>query len=328
MEEEHFFGNHNEDENQEIGYKSYQQNQKDTTKVTRTLKTENKFSPKKTAVTKIVKQKNEFLSKTNFEQPTKNVIYKNYCGNPTTQNKIYDTVEQNNHQFYSSYFSNKNKVQKNNSYSKYNSNIPRKSSTNSVDNLNNSRPKNLRSINNISYTSQNYIPSSQTTKVRHTKLVNGCVRCPNCNFIFNPNEDNSYQNKSYFIEKKQPEKKYIENVNYKLNRNTEIKNIPFDTYANKKTIQTTIETKTNYNPNIYTNEKGTTIFNQPKRKVQVIRKSFGANGEVLKEEINNGEENRDTGSRFSYGNRNLDNSSGYYESYGSENRNRKGYRYY
>ena len=388
MEEEQFFENHSEDadenpeeENQEIDYEAYQQNQNDdenqeneevemeeiekapeesieekiivqkeknplrikkteeitTTKVTKTLKSQKNSNPKKTTVTKNIKEKKEYLKpKTNFEERTKNVIYsnKNSRVNSTIENKIYDTVDQKNHQFYSSYFSKKNNVpQSNNSYSKYSSKINRKSSTNSVDNLYKPKPQNLRSNNNNnSYISQNYyIPSSQTTKVRHTKLINGCVRCPNCNFIFNPNENyNKYENRSYIVEKK-PEKKYYENVNYNynLNRKNEIKNIPFDTFSNKKTIQTTIETKTNYNPNIYTNERGTTVFTQPKRKVQVIRKSFGADGEVLEEEINDGEERRGIGSRFSYGSRNLENNGGYYESYGSRDNNRsnQGYRY-
>ena len=302
-----------------------------TTTVTKTLKTKKKLTPKETTVTKVIKGKTEFLKpQTNIEEHTKNVIYsnKNFQVNPKTEDKNIDNVEQKNHQFYSSYFSKKNKnPQSQNSYSKYSSRIIRKSSASSVDNLRNPVQKNLKSF-NTSYTSQNYIPSSQTTKVRHTKLTNGCVRCPNCNFIFNPNENYSYESRSYFIENK-PEKNYTETSNYSYrSRKNEIKNIPFDTYGNKNTIQTTIETKTNYNPNIYTNERGTTVFTQPKRKVQVIRKSFGANGEVFEEEIKDRGENSNIGSRFSYGNKNVENNNGYYESYGSrENRNQKGYRY-
>ena len=225
--------------------------------------------------------------------------------------------ERNNHQFHTSYYSKKNINQNNNTYA---SSSYSKKVSNPLNTKTSVKMEDRNSNNRYEYSSYvSKIPSSQTTRLRKIKLSNGCFRCPNCNFIFNPNEQENYERRNDFIETNS----YVSN--YKTNTNkTPVTYAPFDTY-NKRTISTTIEKKTHSNPNIYTNERGTTIFTQPIRKVQVIRKSLGANGEVLEEEI--GEKDTENGryvirsrsrgdSRLvDEGIRNVGDNFGYYESY-------------
>lgn len=238
---------------------------------------------------------------------------------PINENEI------NNHQFYSSYFSNRNinkKPKNSNSYSKYSNRLSQQVLNDSS--INTSRNTNTKILNlNSSFTpSRRYFPSSQTTNLRRRKLPNGCYECPNCRFVFNPNEEYIQHYPKYTLENQ--EDKYL---NYKSEANV----IPFDIYGDRKTVSTTIETKTNFNPpNIYTNERGTTIFTQPKRHVQVIRKSLGANGEVLESEIKRDDDDyyMDSGNRYSYDRNVVNNNSGYFDSYGTRIvRNNQGYPY-
>lgn len=237
--------------------------------------------------------------------------------------------EKNNHQFYSSYFSNKNvdkRPRNSNSYTKYSNTISRKFLNDNNDNyssLNSLRNRNRndqlqRTFQNSFTPSRNYFPSSQTVNLRRRKLENGCFECPNCRFVFNPDEEYEKYYPIHTIEDK-----YNDSFNYNY-ETVKYNPIPFDTYSGRKTISTTIETKTRCSPpNVYTNERGTTIFTQPRRQVQVIRKSFGPDGEVIDTELKEGEEyinnslNNNGVSRFSYENINeINNNPGYFDSYG------------
>ena len=304
------------------------------TKVTQ-IKTNKKPTTAKKTYTKFQEYKPY-----NTEERSTHLIYtnQNYKFNPTIQKKQLISDEgTNNHQFHSSYYSKKNKTTNNNSYSTSSYKATRKTSytINTNSNINKQQSQlPLRSnrntstyISNTNYSNyQNYVPSSRTTNTRKPKLLSGCVQCPNCHFIFNPNEqqENTYERKTEYIINK-PRQITINNSN-KLRSKPIPSNIssvsyaPFDTYS-KRAVSTTIEKKTNYQPpNIFTNERGTTVFTQPKREVQVIRKSLGANGEVLEEEV--GEESyvkrgrkNSGGSRFSYENRVKGGNHGCYESY-------------
>lgn len=259
----------------------------------------------------------------NAEERATRIIYsnKNLRINPSIDEKFISEERKNNHKFHTSFYTKKNKTSNYNSYSNSSYKVKRKSSYPINTNINinpQRRPLQFKSNNNSSYFSNisnsyisnynSYIPSTQNTSNIRTNLLNEYVKCPNCSYIFNPNEE-KYGKKTEYI-RAVPK----QTINYKLHSRPTISSlsslscVPFDTY-NKRSVATTIEKKTKCPlPNIYTNEFGTTIFTQPKREVQVIRKSFGDNGEVFEEEI--GGEDYDKrklknsgGSRFSYGNR-------------------------
>ena len=276
--------------------------------------------------------KNKYNS-SSYEK-TNCVIYSNQNNriNPPIEDRMFEKGEtRNNHQFHSSYYSKKNKNLNNNIYSSSSYKISRKVK-NPFNSNTNSKIEERNSNNRYEYSSYiSKIPSSQTTRLRQINPPKGCLRCPNCNFIFNPNEQENYERRQEYIEEEPYER------NYKINTNTIPVYAPFNSYDKGTKTSTTIETMTHMNPNIYTNERGTTIFTQPKKKVQVIRKSLGANGEVLEEEI--GEKDTENGkyvirsrsrggSRSSESERNNGENYGYYESYNkSSYRPSKGYSY-